>query len=53
MDGLDSVRETAWRVIEGYSTWKPRPVVETNARTLETNEMGDKRVTDTVVRTFL
>lgn len=53
MDGPDSVRETAWRVIEGYSTWKPRPVVEMNARTLETNEMGDKRATGTAVSTFL
>lgn len=53
MDGPDSVEEIAWRVIEGYSIWKPRPVVEMNARTLETNEIGDKRTTGVVVRTFL
>ena len=53
MHGPDSVREMAWRVIEGYSIWKPRPVVEMNATTLGKNEMGDNRVTDVTVHTFL
>lgn len=53
MDDPDSVREMAWRVIEGYSTWKPCPVVEINARTLETHEIGEEWTTDAVVHAFL
>jgi hypothetical protein len=53
MHGPDSVREMAWRVIEGYSTWNPRPVVEMKAKTLEMDEVGGERTADVVVRTSL
>jgi hypothetical protein len=36
-------------VIEGYSTRNPRPVVEMNPRTLETDEMGGGWTADTAV----
>jgi len=38
IEGPDSPRETACRVIAGYSIWKPVPFVPMNTRTLENSK---------------
>jgi hypothetical protein len=40
IEGPDSPRETACRVIAGYSIWKPVPFVPMKARTLEIIELS-------------
>ena len=42
IEGPDSPRETACRVIAGYSIWKPEPFVPMNARTLEISKNKNK-----------